>query len=81
MLVVVFDRDDERGEVAVADNLPELAFGFEHVCGGSAQRHLARGPAFDVELGAADDLDLGSSAARRAALARGGLAAAALDQR
>src|SRR6266571_6720954 len=57
MLVVAFDRNDEGGEVAVADDLPKLAFGFEHAGGGPAQRHLARGPALDVALGAADDLD------------------------
>src|SRR3989442_12532048 len=57
MLVVVFDRDDERGEVAVADDLPKLPFGFEHAGGGPARRHFTRGPALDVALGAADDLD------------------------
>ena len=55
--VVAFDRDDEGGEVAVADDLPELPFGFEHAGGGPAQRHLARLPALHVALGAADDLD------------------------
>src|SRR3990172_1681041 len=57
MLVVAFDRDDEGGEVAVADDLPKLPFGFEHAGGGPAERHLARRPALDVALGAADDLD------------------------
>src|SRR6266853_6852032 len=57
LVVVAFDRDDEGGEVAVADDLPKLLFGFEHAGGGPAQRHLARGPALDVALGAADDLD------------------------
>src|SRR6266536_3814991 len=56
-VVVAFDRDDEGGEVAVADDLPKLAFGFEHAGGGPAQRHLAGGPALDVALGASDDLD------------------------
>src|SRR5438093_13181782 len=57
MLVVAFDRDDEGGEVAVADDLPNLPFGFEHAGGGPAQRHLPRGPALHVALGAPDDLD------------------------
>src|SRR6059036_2303257 len=57
MVVVAFDRDDQGGEVAVADDLPKLAFGFEHAGGGPAQRHLARRPALHVALGAADDLD------------------------
>src|SRR2546422_7429819 len=57
MLVVAFDRDDEGGEVAVADDLPKLPFGFEHAGGGPAQRHLARRPALHVALSAADDLD------------------------
>src|SRR6266567_9147418 len=56
-VVVAFDRDDESGEVAVADDLPKLPFGFEHAGGGPAQRHLARGPALHVALGAADDLE------------------------
>jgi hypothetical protein len=30
--VFPFDRDDEGGEVAVADDLPELLFGFELRC-------------------------------------------------
>src|SRR6266542_3126668 len=57
MLVVAFDRDDERGEVAVADDLPKLPFGFEHAGGGPADRHLARRPALHVALSAAHDLD------------------------
>src|SRR5712691_5509736 len=57
MLVVAFDRDDESGEVAVADDLPKLPFGFEHAGGGPSQRHLARRPALHVALSAADDLD------------------------
>ncbi len=57
MVEVVLDRDDEFGEVAVADDSPKLSLGFEHAGGGPAQRHLARGPALDVALGAADDLD------------------------
>src|SRR5436309_15848062 len=50
MVVVAFDRDDEGGEVAIADDLPELLLGFEHAGGGPAQRHLARRPALDVAL-------------------------------
>src|SRR6266550_3982897 len=57
MVVLAFDRDDEGGEVAVADDLPKLLFGFEHAGSGPTQRHLARGPALDVALGATDDLD------------------------
>src|SRR5215216_5233103 len=56
-VVVAFDRDDEGGEVAVADDLAKLPFRFEHAGGGPAQRHLARRPALHVVLGAADDLD------------------------
>src|SRR5436190_11369007 len=56
-IVVAFGCDDEGGEVAVADDLPKLPFGFEHAGGGPAQRHLAGGPALHVALGAADDLD------------------------
>src|SRR3954453_583645 len=55
-IVVACDRDDEGGEVAVADDLPKLPFGFEHAGGGPAQRHFTRGPALDVALGAADGL-------------------------
>src|SRR2546426_7818209 len=77
-VVVAFDRDDEGGEVAVADDLPKLPFGFEHAGGGPAQRHLARRPALHVALGAADDLEVGSEASRHVALARGGLLASAL---
>jgi hypothetical protein len=33
-VVVAFDRDDEGGEVAVADDLPKLPFGFQHAGGG-----------------------------------------------
>src|SRR2546425_1896211 len=57
MLVVAFDRDDEGGELAVADDLPKLPFGFEHASGGPAERHLSRRPALHVALGAADDLE------------------------
>src|SRR5436190_22211118 len=57
MLVVAFDGDDEGGEVAVADDLPKLPFGFEHAGGGPAQRHLARRPALHVALGAAHDFE------------------------
>src|SRR5437764_14182759 len=57
MLVVAFDRDDEGGQVAVADDLPKLPLGFEHAGGGPAQRHLAGRPALHVALGAADDLE------------------------
>jgi hypothetical protein len=42
--VVAFDRDDQGGEVAVADDLPKLLLGFEHAGGDPAERHLARRP-------------------------------------
>jgi hypothetical protein len=35
-LVVWFDSDDDGGEIAVADDLPKLSFGFEHAAGGPA---------------------------------------------
>jgi len=38
--VVAFDRDDEGGEFAVADDLPKLPFGFEHAGGGPSERHF-----------------------------------------
>src|SRR6266498_3263974 len=57
MLEVVLDGERELGEVAVADDLPKLPFGFEHAGGGPAQAHVARLPALDVARGAADDLD------------------------
>jgi hypothetical protein len=56
-VVVALDRDEEGGEVAVADDLPELPFGFEHAGGGPAQRHLPGTPALHVALRPADDLD------------------------
>jgi hypothetical protein len=42
LMVVALDRDEEGGEVALADDLPELPFGFEHAGGGPAERHLPR---------------------------------------
>ena len=33
---VAFDRDDQLGEVAVADDAPELPLGFQHAGGGPA---------------------------------------------
>jgi hypothetical protein len=39
---VSFDCEGEVGEVAVADDPAELAFGFEHAGGRPAQSHLAR---------------------------------------
>jgi hypothetical protein len=38
---IALDRDGQLGEVAVADDAPELALGFEHSDGGPAQAHLA----------------------------------------
>jgi hypothetical protein len=38
---VCFDGERERGEVGVADDLAELALGFEHPGGRPAQAHVA----------------------------------------
>ena len=54
---VAFDRYGELGEVSVAGDPAELAFGFEHPGSGPAERHLAGLPPFDVAAGAADALD------------------------
>jgi len=43
--------------VLVADDLSELAFGFEHPGGGPAQAHVAVLPALDVAAGGAADAD------------------------
>ena len=45
---VAFDGEGELGEVGVADDAAELAFGFEHAGGGPAQRHVAGLPVLDV---------------------------------
>ena len=55
--MVLLDSDHEGGEVAVADDPSELLFGCEHPGGGPAFADVAGLPAFDVALGAADDLD------------------------
>ena len=52
-----FDRDREGRKLGVADDLAELALGFEHPGGGPAQAHLAGGPVLDVALGGADGVD------------------------
>jgi len=52
---VVLDGQGEGGEVLVADDLSELAFGFEHPGGGPAQAHVAVLPALDVAAGGAAD--------------------------
>jgi len=46
-------------EVLVADDLAELALGFEHPGGGPAQAHVAVLPALDVAAGGAADVQLG----------------------
>jgi len=51
---VALDGERERGEAAVADDLPKLPFGFEHSGGSPAQAHVARLPALDVARGASD---------------------------
>ena len=53
------DSEGELGEIAVADHLAELPFGFEHPGCGPAQAHVAGLPALDVAGGAADGLDHG----------------------
>jgi len=45
---VALDGEGELGEVGVADDAAELAFGFEHSGGGPAQGHVAGLPVFDV---------------------------------
>src|ERR671923_2555864 len=55
--VVTLDRDDEGGEVAVADDASELLLGDEHAGGGPALAHVAVLPALHVALRVADDLD------------------------
>src|SRR4051812_20872580 len=75
---VAFHGEGELGEVGVADDRAELALGCEHAGGRPPEAHVAVLPALDVAAGAADGLDVGSAASRRAALARGGLLAAAL---
>jgi hypothetical protein len=45
---VAFDGVGELGEVGVADDLAELAFGFEHAGGRPAQAHVPGLPALDV---------------------------------
>ena len=57
---VVFDRDREAGEAAVAGYFAEPGFGFEHPGGGPPKAHLAGGPVFDV---AVDDAVISSSGA------------------
>src|SRR3954469_17929685 len=63
---VCFDGDGEARQVLVADDLAELALGFEHPGGGPAQAHVSVLPALDVVRGAAGGLDL------RLARVRGG---------
>src|SRR5438552_18239862 len=63
---VTLDCDDERGEVAVADDASELLLGDEHAGGGPALAHVAVAPALHVALRVADDLDHGLAGARRA---------------
>jgi hypothetical protein len=52
-----FDGDDEGGEIAVADDAPELLLGDEHAGGGPALAHVAVLPALHVALRVADDLE------------------------
>src|SRR4051794_39318643 len=63
---VTLDRDDELGEVAVADDASELLLGDEHAGGGPALAHVAVLPALYVALRVADDLDHRLAWVRRA---------------
>ena len=56
MVEVAFDRERELGEVAVADDLSKLTFGFEHAGGGPAQAHVAGLPALLVAAVLTDGL-------------------------
>src|SRR5580704_8482673 len=48
------DGDGELGEIAVAEDFPELGLGLEHPGGGPAQAHVAVLPVLDVAAGAPD---------------------------
>jgi hypothetical protein len=63
---VTLDRDDELGEVAVADDASELLLGDEHAGGRPALAHVAVLPALHVALRVADDLDHRLAGIRRA---------------
>src|SRR3954453_18626382 len=54
---VAFDGESELGELGVADDLAELALGFEHPGGRPSEAHVARLPTLDVATDAADRLD------------------------
>jgi hypothetical protein len=54
---VALDRDNEFGEVSVAGDAAEPAFGFDHPGSRSPERHLARPPALDVAARAPDALN------------------------
>jgi len=54
---VALDGEGELGEVLDADDLAELALGFEHAGRGPAQTHVAGLPALDVARCAPDELD------------------------
>jgi hypothetical protein len=47
---VTLDRDHERGEVAVADDAPELLLGDQHPRCGPAPPHFPLAPALDVAM-------------------------------
>ena len=53
----MFDRDGEFGEVAVADDAAELAFGFEHAGGGPAEAMSPGCQRLTLRLVQADALD------------------------
>jgi len=54
---VTLDRDDELGEVTIADDPPELLLGNEHAGGGPAAAHVTVAPTLHVAPDVADDLD------------------------
>jgi hypothetical protein len=54
---VALGRDDELGEVGVADDASEPSFGSEHAGGRPPERHVAGLPVLDVAAGAPDALD------------------------
>jgi len=47
-LAEAFDRGDELGEVAVADDTPELLLGLQHPGGSQALAHVAVLPALTL---------------------------------
>ena len=63
---MTLDREHELGEIAVADDPPELLLGDEHPRSGPALAHVTFLPAFHVALRVPDDLDHALARVRRA---------------